>query len=49
MPSSEVRKVPDTAWASIGEVSNEENRLVNIGKPDAADGLVFDQPFEVLP
>jgi ribosomal protein L2 len=27
MPSSEVRKVPDTAWASIGEVSNEENRL----------------------
>lgn len=32
MPSSEVRKVPDIAWASVGEVSNEENRLVNIGK-----------------
>ncbi len=32
MPSSEVRKVPVTAWASIGEVSNNENRLVNLGK-----------------
>ncbi len=32
MPSSEVRKVKDTAWASIGEVSNDENRLVNLGK-----------------
>jgi large subunit ribosomal protein L2 len=32
MPSSEVRKVPINAWASIGEVSNNENRLVNIGK-----------------
>lgn len=32
MPSSEVRKIIDTAWASLGEVSNEENRLVNIGK-----------------
>lgn len=32
MPSSEVRKVPANAWASIGEVSNNENRLVNIGK-----------------
>ncbi len=32
LPSSEVRKVQETAWASIGEVSNEENRLVNIGK-----------------
>ncbi len=32
MPSSEVRKVVDEAWASVGEVSNEENRLVNIGK-----------------
>jgi large subunit ribosomal protein L2 len=32
MPSSEVRKVPETAWASIGEVSNPENRLVNLGK-----------------
>jgi large subunit ribosomal protein L2 len=32
MPSSEVRKVPENAWASIGEVSNNENRLVKIGK-----------------
>lgn len=32
LPSTEVRKVLDTAWASVGEVSNEENRLVNIGK-----------------
>lgn len=32
LPSSEVRRVSDQAWASIGEVSNEENRLVNIGK-----------------
>ncbi|MDP2641699.1 MAG: 50S ribosomal protein L2 [bacterium] len=32
MPSSEVRKVPANAWASVGEVSNNENRLVTIGK-----------------
>ncbi len=32
LPSTEVRKVKDTAWASIGEVSNSENRLVNLGK-----------------
>ena len=32
MPSSEVRKVPANAWATIGEVSNSENRLVSIGK-----------------
>lgn len=32
MPSSEVRKVHEDAWASIGAVSNEENRLVHIGK-----------------
>src|SRR3989344_4760211 len=32
MPSTEVRRVPDMAWASIGTVSNDENRLVNIGK-----------------
>lgn len=32
MPSSEVRKFSDKAWASIGEVSNEEHKLVNIGK-----------------
>jgi len=32
MPSSEVRKVLETAWASVGEVSNDENRLVKLGK-----------------
>ena len=32
LPSTEVRKVPVNAWASIGEVSNNENRLVNLGK-----------------
>jgi len=32
MPSSEVRKVKETAWASVGSVSNDENRLVNLGK-----------------
>ncbi len=32
MPSTEVRRVIGTAWASIGEVSNEEHRLVNLGK-----------------
>jgi large subunit ribosomal protein L2 len=32
LPSSEVRKVPVNAWATIGEVSNNENRLINLGK-----------------
>lgn len=32
MPSTEVRKIHEDAWASIGAVSNEENRLVHIGK-----------------
>ncbi|MEK7461835.1 MAG: 50S ribosomal protein L2 [Patescibacteria group bacterium] len=32
IPSSEVRKVPANAWATVGEVSNNENRLVNLGK-----------------
>jgi len=32
MPSSEIRKVIDKAWASIGEVSNSEYKLVNYGK-----------------
>lgn len=36
MPSSEVRKIINTAWASVGVVSNEENRLVNIGKAGRA-------------
>ena len=32
LPSTEVRKVIDTAWATVGAVSNEENHLVTIGK-----------------
>lgn len=36
MPSTEVRKVLKSAWASIGAVSNEENRLVSIGKAGRA-------------
>ncbi len=32
MPSSEIRKVRETCWASIGEVSNEEKKLENYGK-----------------
>ena len=32
LPSSEIRKVIDTCYASIGEVSNDEYRLRNIGK-----------------
>jgi len=32
LPSGEFRKVKDDAWASIGQVSNEENNLVVIGK-----------------
>ena len=36
MPSSEIRKVLKSAWASIGAVSNEEYRLVSIGKAGRA-------------
>ncbi len=32
MPSSEVRKVQEICWATIGEVSNDEHHLVVIGK-----------------
>ena len=32
MPSKEIRKVPENAWASIGEVSNPEHKLVKLGK-----------------
>ncbi len=32
LPSTEVRKVSELAWASVGEVSNDENRLVQLGK-----------------
>jgi large subunit ribosomal protein L2 len=32
LPSTEIRKVSDDCYASIGTVNNEESRLVNIGK-----------------
>ena len=32
MPSTEVRKVRDTVWVSLGEVSNPGHKLVNLGK-----------------
>lgn len=32
MPSTEIRKVTDTCFASIGTVSNEEYKLMNYGK-----------------
>jgi len=36
MPSTEIRKVLNSAWASVGAVSNEEYRLVDIGKAGRA-------------
>lgn len=36
MPSGEIRKILSTCWASVGEVSNEEHRLVKIGKAGRA-------------
>jgi large subunit ribosomal protein L2 len=36
LPSSEVRKVSDLCYASIGAVGNENSRLVNIGKAGRA-------------
>ena len=32
MPSGETRRVRETAWASVGVVSNEEHKLRNLGK-----------------
>lgn len=32
MPSSEIRKISENCYATIGEVSNEENKLKNFGK-----------------
>ena len=32
MPSTEIRKVPENSWASIGQVSKEEHKLMKIGK-----------------
>ncbi len=36
LPSTEVRRIIGTAWASIGAVSNEEYRLVSLGKAGRA-------------
>jgi len=36
MPSSEIRRVISTCWASVGAVSNEEYRLVDLGKAGRA-------------
>ena len=36
MPSTEIRKVLNGCWATVGEVSNEEHRLVSIGKAGRA-------------
>jgi large subunit ribosomal protein L2 len=32
LPSGEIRKVHSTCWATVGEVSNDMYRLVNLGK-----------------
>ncbi len=32
LPSTEIRRVQDTCWASVGTVSNDENKLVRYGK-----------------
>ncbi len=32
LPSTEIRRILSTSWASVGEVSNEEHRLENWGK-----------------
>lgn len=32
LPSSEIRRVPDSSFASVGVLSNPENKMVSIGK-----------------
>ena len=32
LPSGEIRKIPDTCWASVGEVSNSDHKLIKGGK-----------------
>lgn len=39
MPSSEIRRIIGTAWATVGAVSNEEYRLITIGKAGRARHL----------
>ncbi len=36
LPSTEVRKIVSSSWATIGAVSNEEHKLVKIGKAGRA-------------
>jgi len=36
LPSTEIRKIVDTAWATVGSVSNEEHNQVTIGKAGRA-------------
>ncbi len=36
LPSTEIRKIQNKSWASVGTVSNEEHRLVSIGKAGRA-------------
>ena len=36
MPSTEIRRVISTAWASVGATSNEEHRLITLGKAGRA-------------
>ncbi len=36
MPSSEIRRVLSTCWATVGVVSNEEYRLITLGKAGRA-------------
>ena len=39
LPSSEVRKISENCWASIGGVSNDEQKLVSLGKAGRARWL----------
>lgn len=39
MPSTEIRRIVSTAWATIGEISNEEYRLIRLGKAGRARHL----------
>ena len=36
MPSTEIRKILSTSWATVGEVSNEEHQLETLGKAGRA-------------
>jgi ribosomal protein L2 len=47
MPSSEVRKVLEDCWATLGEVSNPENKLMNLVRQAAAAGWVLARPCAV--